>query len=114
VSPQPKRPELGWCTGKDCRKVDGFADLRQALEPHAALVELPCLDVCDGAVVVLDPRADKPIVLRKLRTKKGLADLIAHVAEDAPLTKRLLARRIKRGDRAKARRRVAKALRGRR
>lgn len=114
MSPKPQHPELGWCTGKDCRKADGFAGLRRALEEHAELLELPCLDVCDGAVVVLEPRAEKPIVLRKVRTKKGLADLILHLTEGAPLSKRLLARRVKRNDRAKARRRVAKALQGRR
>ena len=100
---------VGWCAGKDCRKCDGYREMRKELEAHCHVVELPCLDLCKGAVVVVDPHADKPLVFEKVR-RKGLHDLIAHVTQAAPLTKRLKSRRLSSADRAKAQRRIASAL----
>lgn len=110
MKPGPNRVEIGWCTGKDCRKCDGFAALQAELAADCAVVELPCLDYCKGPVAVADPRSAKPRVFGKLR-KKGVRELIAHVLHGEPLGERLLKRRLSGSHRTKARKRIARALR---
>ena len=104
-----KDPRIGLCTGKDCRKADGFRTVERELRRAGDVVELPCLDVCDGPVVVLEVRSDAPVVIERVRNRAMALELIDHVAEDAELSGRLRKRVLSGSKRAKARRRIARA-----
>ncbi len=109
MAKHPRVPEIGLCTGKDCRRSDGFRTVQRELGRVCTVTELPCLDVCDGAVVVLSPR-DEPVVIERVRNRAMALEIIDHVMSDAPLTTRLRKRRLSGTKRTKALRRVARAL----
>ena len=109
MAKHPRAPEIGLCTGKDCRRSDGFRTVQRELGRVCTVTELPCLDVCDGAVVVVSPR-DEPVVIERVRNRAMAFEIIEHVTSDAPLTARLRKRRLNGSERAKALRRVARAL----
>lgn len=103
-------PQIGLCTGKDCRRADGYRTVERELRRTATVVDLPCLDVCHGAVVVVRPRSSDPVVLERV-SGRGLAlEVVEHVVDDVELSGRLRKRRIKGSARSKARRRIARAL----
>jgi hypothetical protein len=102
-------PEVGLCTGKDCRRADGFRTVQRELASACTVIELPCLDVCDGALVVLSPR-DEPVVVERVRNRAMALEIIAHVVDDAPLPGRLRKRRLSGSKRSKALRRLDRAL----
>ena len=104
-----RAPEIGLCTGKDCRRSDGFRTVQRELDRVCTVVELPCIDVCDGAVVVLSPR-DGPVVIERVRNRAMALEIIDHLASDAPLTARLRKRRLGGAKRTKALRRVRRAV----
>ena len=83
--PSAERPVVGWCTGKDCRAADRDGSLRAVAAERAELVDLRCLDVCDG---------DDPVVFRKVRKRKVLRDVLRHLATGAELTPRAAERRV--------------------
>ena len=102
--------QIGLCTGKDCRRADAYRTVERELRRSATVVELPCLDVCDGPVVVLRPRSPDPVVLERV-SGRGLAhDVVEHAVGDAELSGRLRKRRVTGSTRSKARRRIARAL----
>lgn len=68
--------------------------MRACAAERAELVELRCLDLCDGAVVVGRPGGADPIVFRKVRTHKVLRDILRHLATGAELTPRAAKRRV--------------------
>lgn len=103
------RPEVGLCTGKDCRRADGFRSVQRELLSACTVIELPCLDVCDGALVVLSPRAE-PVVIERVRSRALAREIVAHVVDDVPLSGHLRKRRLSGSKRAKAVRRVGRAL----
>jgi hypothetical protein len=105
-----KGPEVGLCTGKDCRRADGFRTIERELGRSCAVTELPCLDVCDGPVVVLDVRTDTPVVVERVRNRAMAIELIEHVTAGVELSGRLRKRTITGSRRAKARRRITRAL----
>ena len=105
-----KGPEVGLCTGKDCRKADGFRTIERELGGSCDVTELPCLDVCHGAVVVLDVRSDTPVVVERVRNRAMAIELVDHVTEGTELSSRLRKRVLSGSKRAKARRRIARAL----
>lgn len=105
-----KGPEIGLCTGKDCRKADGFRTVERELRRTCSVRDLPCLDVCDGPVVVLDVRTDAPVVVERVRNRALALELAAHVAEGEPLSGRLRKRVLTGAKRAKSRRRIERAL----
>lgn len=105
-----KRPEVGVCTGKDCRRSDGYRTVRRELGRDCTVIELPCLDVCDGPVVVVDIRSKDAVVIERVGSRGLALQVVAHVLERVPLTGRLRARRVGGSDRASARRRLARAL----
>ncbi len=74
------------------------------------MVELACLDVCDGVVVVIDPRSPESVVLERISNRALALDIVDHVVDDAPLSDRLRKRRLSGTKRAKARRRVGRSL----
>ena len=103
-------PEIGLCTGKDCRRSDGFRTVQRELRNACTVLELPCLDVCDGVVVVVEPRSAQPQVIHHVNGRGLARDLVDHVANGAELAGRLRKRRVTGAERAKARRRIARAL----
>ncbi len=102
-------PDLGLCTGKDCRKADGYRTVERELRRVGDVRSLPCLDVCDGPVVVLGVRSDAPVVIERVRNRALTLELIEHVTEDAEMSGRLRKRVLTGSKRAKARRRIARA-----
>lgn len=104
-----KAPEVGLCTGKDCRRADGFRTIERELGRSCDVTELPCLDVCDGPVVVLDVRSDTPVVVERVRNRAMAIELIDHVTAGAELSGRLRKRVLSGSKRAKARRRIVRA-----
>lgn len=102
-------PDVGLCTGKDCRKSDGFRTVERELRGSCAVRELSCLDVCDGPVVVLEVRSTTPVVVERVRNRALARELIDHVTNGEALTGRLRKRVLTGSKRAKARRRISRA-----
>jgi hypothetical protein len=107
---QDARPEVGLCTGKDCRRSDGFRTVQRELGRACTVTELPCLDVCDGVVVVVRLRSPEPAVFERVNGRGLARDLIDHLVDGEELSGRLLRRRVTGSTRAKARRRITRAL----
>jgi hypothetical protein len=105
-----RSPEIGLCTGKDCRHADGFRTVQRELGRACTVLELPCLDVCDGVVVVIEPRSTAPIVIERVGNRALALEVVDHVLDGNPLSARLRKRRLSGPKRAKARRRVERAL----
>jgi hypothetical protein len=105
-----KGSDVGLCTGKDCRKADGFRTTERELRGIGDVRSLPCLDVCDGPVVVLDVRSDAPVVIERVRNRALARELVGHIADGDELTPRLRKRVLAGSKRTKARRRIARAL----
>lgn len=103
-------PEIGLCTGKDCRRADGFRTVERELARACTVLELPCLDVCDGVMVVIEPRSSEAVVLERVGTRALALEVVDHVVDGEPLSGRLRKRRLTGTKRAKARRRVERAL----
>ncbi len=103
------RPLIGLCTGKDCRKADGFRTVERELRGAGDVVELACLDVCDGPVVVVDVDSETPIVVERVRSRAIALELVDHVTEGAGLSGRVRKRMLSGSKRAKARRRISRA-----
>jgi len=104
-----KTVEVGFCTGKDCRKSDGFRTVERELRRSCGVRELPCLDVCDGPVVVLDVRGDAPVIVERVRNRALALELIEHVAVGVELSGRARKRVLTGSKRAKARRRIGRS-----
>jgi hypothetical protein len=104
-----KGSEVGLCTGKDCRKADGFRTVERELRRACEVRELSCLDVCDGPVVVLDVRSDAAVVIERVRNRALALELIAHATDGAELSSRVRKRVLTGSQRAKARRRISRA-----
>ncbi len=71
------RPLVAMCEGKDCRKRCGFDKLHDELVKRCDVVDLGCVGICSGPVVVVRPTADEPLVFSKLRKKQHRRDLVA-------------------------------------
>jgi hypothetical protein len=107
---RPVAPEIGLCAGKDCRRADGFRTVQRELGRACTVVELPCLDVCDGPVVVLGLRSSEAVVLERVGNRALTLEIVEHVVDGDPLSGRLRKRRLSGTKRAKARRRVERSL----
>ena len=104
------RSEIGLCTGKDCRRADGFRLVQRELRRSGEVRELPCLDVCDGPVVVLDVHGDSPVVVERVRNRALVLGLVDHVTDGVELSGRLRKRVLSGSKRVKAGRRIARAV----
>lgn len=104
------RTAVALCTGKDCRRRAEFEDLHDLLTgiPH---VETRCLGLCNGPVVVVDPRAHHAIVLAKVRSPKQRRDLRRMIERGDRPTKRLAPRVVSGSKRRKALHRLSISLR---
>ena len=105
----PKASDVGLCTGKDCRKSDGFRTTERELRRCGEVRELPCLDVCDGPVVVVGVRTDAPVVIERVNSRALALELVDHVTAGAQLPPRLRKRVLTGAKRAKARRRITRS-----
>lgn len=65
-----ERPTVALCAGKDCRKRCEFPKLRKNLEQHCDVIDLKCIGLCNGPVVVTDPDTQSPAIYSKLRSKQ--------------------------------------------
>ena len=104
-----KAMDIGLCTGKDCRKADGFRTVERELRCIGDVRSLPCLDVCDGPVVVLDVNGASPVILERVNNRAMATELVDHVTSGAGLSGRLRKRVLSGSKRAKARRRITRA-----
>ena len=104
-----KAADVGLCTGKDCRKADGFRTTERELRRCGEVRELACLDVCDGPVVVLGPRSEAPVVIERVNNRAMALELVDHVTSGTELTGRLRKRVLTGAKRAKARRRITRS-----
>ena len=104
------KPEVGICTGKDCRRAGGFRTVERQVSGSCDVLELKCLEVCDGVVVVLEPRSKNPVVLERIRNRALAIEIVEHVVDGEPLTGRLRKRRLSGAKRNTARRRLARSL----
>lgn len=104
-----KEFDVGLCTGKDCRRADGFRTVERELGRVGEVRRLPCLDVCDGPVVVLGVRSETPVVIERVRNRALAQELVDHIGDGDELTGRLRKRVLTGSKRAKARRRIARA-----
>lgn len=104
-----KPADIGLCTGKDCRRSDGFRTIERELRRCGEARELPCLDVCDGPVVVLGVRSEAPVVIERVHNRALVLELVDHVTAGAQLSSRLRKRVLTGAKRAKARRRITRA-----
>ena len=104
-----KAADIGLCTGKDCRKADGFRTTERELRRCGEVRELACLDVCDGPVVVLGVRSETPVVIERVNNRAMVLELVDHVTAGTELSGRLRKRVLTGSKRAKARRRITRA-----
>jgi hypothetical protein len=104
-----KAADIGLCTGKDCRKADGFRTTERELRRCGDVRELACLDVCDGPVVVLGLRSDAPVVIERVGNRAMALELVDHVTSGTALSARLRKRVLTGSKRAKARRRLTRS-----
>ncbi|MEL6431425.1 MAG: hypothetical protein AAFU73_23235 [Planctomycetota bacterium] len=103
------RPEVGLCVGKDCRKHGDFGPLRAELRASCDVLDLPCLDLCKGPVVVVDPRSDKACPYARLRKPKLQRDAAERAAGGAE-SDRLKKARVRGRKREKMLKRLRRAL----
>lgn len=104
-----KPADIGLCTGKDCRKADGFRTTERELRRCGEVRELACLDVCDGPVVVLGLRSETPVVIERVSNRAMALELVDHVTQGTELSGRLRKRVLTGSKRAKARRRITRS-----
>ena len=85
------RPIVAMCAGKDCRKRCEFAAVHDELVEQCDIVDIRCVGICSGPVVVVHPTADQPLVFSKLRKKRQRRELVAVAVTDAEPSRELRA-----------------------
>lgn len=88
------RPTVALCTGKDCRKRGEFTKMRTALEKSCDVVDLSCIGLCDGPVVVIGADSGAPKVFSKLRSKRHRTMVVSAVLGDRRALRDLSDRRV--------------------
>ena len=64
------RPVVALCAGKDCARRCESAKMRATLEVECVIIDIACVGLCNGPVVVIDADAGRPAVYTKLRSKR--------------------------------------------
>ena len=67
--------------------------MRAAIDDRCSIIELRCVGICAGPVVVAHPMSDTPLVLSKVRTKQERKQFVRLVDGTGDVTDRL-ARRV--------------------
>lgn len=99
------------CTGKSCRRRDEHVALRDELAAtDAEVVEVSCLGICNGPVVVVQPASDDAVVLKRMRAKKARRKLCKLSQWPAKLPGRLRDQMVSGGKRNKALHRARRAI----
>ena len=102
---------VAMCTGKSCRRRDEHGALREELAAtDTEVVEVSCLGICSGPVVVLQPAGDDAVVLKRLRSKKARRKLCKLSQWPAKLPRRLRDQMVSGGKRNKALHRARRAI----
>ncbi len=91
-----ERPSVALCVGKDCRQRCEFAKVRKMLAVDCDVVELKCVGLCNGPVVVTDLDNSAPDVYCKLRSKSDRRLLRERVTGDRRARKKLVDKRVAR------------------
>ena len=80
------KPRSYVCTGKDCRRDDGFKELVRALEATGRVREVDCQDLCEGPVagVVLDGEVEWFERVRKSRARDAVVALATGKVDEVP------------------------------
>lgn len=110
VTAMAEPPVVAVCAGKDCRKRCEYTRIRADLEPRCDLIELTCVGICSGPVVVANADSAAPLVLAKLRSKKHRRDLLRLVDGGGRVSKELAKRRVGKSKRKATLKRVRRAL----
>ncbi|MFN3258607.1 MAG: hypothetical protein ACE37B_23230 [Ilumatobacter sp.] len=98
------------CAGKDCRKRKEFGKLRSELDDQCTVVDLACVGICSGPVVVVNPASKQPLVFAKLRTKRDRRAVIELAVRGGKPTKPLRSRAVSRSTRTTTIRRVRRVI----
>lgn len=101
---------MALCAGKDCRKRCEFAKVRTTLRRAHDVVELSCVGICDGPVVVVRPDQNKPVVLSKLRTKRDREQLMTLIASGKTPSGALKSRVVSKSKRASTIKKVRRVV----
>jgi len=72
-------------------------------------VKVGCLDICHGTVVVVRPHDDDAVVIERVRSRKAVAGLVAHLTRGERLSGRLRKRVVKGSAARTAKKRAARA-----
>lgn len=102
-------PRVALCAGKDCKKRCEFAKMRDALSAQCDVVELKCVGICSGSVVVTDIDSDDPRVFAKLKTKQHRRELLRVVDGKKP-SSQLVEREVTNGKKKSTLRKVRRAV----
>lgn len=94
VTPIDDRPVVALCAGKGCRKRCEFAEVRKVLDRDCDVIELKCIGLCNGPVVVAQPDTDSPVVYAKLRSKRDRGLLVGLASGDAQARRKLSSRKV--------------------
>ena len=62
--------------------------MRAAIDDRCAVIELTCVGICAGPVVVAHPMSDAPVVLSKIRTKQERKQFVRLVDGTGEVTDR--------------------------
>ncbi len=106
----PDQPLVAMCAGKDCRTRCEYEKLRAELDRHCELLELKCVDICSGPVVVVGPTSDTAVVLSKLRSKQHRKHLLRMLSTNGAMSKDLQGLTVGKKKREATLRRVRRAL----
>jgi len=104
-----ERPVVAMCAGKDCRSRCEFATMRRALDNDCHIVDVKCVGICAGPVVVARTH-DRPLVFAKLRTKKERRALLRFIIDDTRPSSALSKREVGGSKRKATLRRVEQTL----
>lgn len=61
--------------GKDCRKRNEVEKIRADLDGRCDVIEMRCVGICQGPVVVAHLETETPVVFKKIRGKKDRKNL---------------------------------------
>lgn len=104
------RPIVALCAGKDCKKRCEFAKMYGALAKQCDIVELKCVGICSGPVVVAHAASDQPRVFARMKTKKDRRDLLRVAVDGKKPSAQLAKREVKNAKKATTIRKVRRAV----
>lgn len=76
------RSAVAVCAGKDCRSRCESAKVRSILDGRCEVIEMKCVGLCKGPVVVVDADSASPVVYSKVRSKRHRRLLAGAIAGD--------------------------------